>query len=205
MSESWAKRCLSLVHTMNDKEQQTVELATQRLLLRDFVPGDLADIHAYGREPEVVRYMDWGPNTEAQTADFLKRKLAAQRALPRAEYELAVVLKETGRVIGGIGLRLSRPAHRAGDMGYVFNPQHWGRGYCTEAAAAIIAFGLGELGLHRIYAICDPDNRASARVMEKIGMTYEGRLRDYTWKKEKWRDSLIYAILETDTRLRSGV
>ncbi len=198
MSESRANHRLSLMHTMNDKKQQTVELETQRLLLRDFVPEDLADVHAYAREPQSVRYMDWGPNTEAQTADFLTRKLAAQRALPRAEYELAVVLKETARVIGGIGLRLSRPAHRAGDMGYVFNPQHWGRGYCTEAAAAIVAFGLGQLRLHRIYATCDPDNRASARVMEKIGMTYEGRLRDYTWEKEKWRDSLIYAILETD-------
>jgi RimJ/RimL family protein N-acetyltransferase len=172
-------------------------------VLRDFVADDLADVHAYAREPQSVRYMDWGPNTQAQTADFLQRKLAAQRTLPRIEYELAVVLKETGRVIGGIGLRLSRPAHRAGDMGYVFNPQHWGRGYCTEAATAILAFGLGELGLHRIYATCDPENRASARVMEKIGMTYEGRLRDYTWERERWRDSLVYAILDTDPQSRS--
>jgi RimJ/RimL family protein N-acetyltransferase len=188
--------------TKADQEHRTIQLETDRLLLRDFIPEDVADVHAYASEPQSVRYMDWGPNTEAQTADFLQRKLAAQLALPRAEYELAVVLKETGRVIGGIGLRLSRPAHRAGDMGYVFNPQVWGRGYCTEAAAAMLAFGLGELGLHRIYATCDPENRASARVMEKIGMTYEGRLRDYTWEKERWRDSLLYAILQTDARSR---
>jgi RimJ/RimL family protein N-acetyltransferase len=192
-----------LLMTEADQEHRTVQLGTKRLLLRDFVPDDFTDVHAYAREPQSVRYMDWGPNTEAQTADFLTRKLAAQRAAPRAEYELAVVLKETGRVIGGIGLRLSRPAHHAGDMGYVFNPQYWGRGYCTEAAAAILTFGLGELGLHRIYATCDPENRASARVMEKIGMKYEGRLRDYTWEKERWRDSLVYAILETDPQSRS--
>jgi [ribosomal protein S5]-alanine N-acetyltransferase len=109
-----------------------------------------------------------------------------------------VVLRETGRVIGGVGLRVSRPEHFAGDMGYTFNPEYWGKGYGTEAAAAMLTFGLVELNLHRIYATCDPENRASARVMEKIGMRYEGRLRDYTFKKGKWRDSLIYARIATD-------
>jgi RimJ/RimL family protein N-acetyltransferase len=142
--------------------------------------------------------MEWGPNTPEQTRDFLHRKMESQRALPRAEYELAVVLRETGRIIGGVGLRVSRPEHFAGDIGYTFNPAHWGNGYCTEAAAALLAFGFGELKLHRIHATCDPENRRSARVMEKIGMQYEGRLRNYTFEKGKWRDSLIYARLATD-------
>jgi ribosomal-protein-alanine N-acetyltransferase len=175
-----------------------MELRTQRLLIREFVMDDAADVHAYAGEAETVRYMDWGPNTEAQTLDFLHRKLASQRMLPRAEYELAVVLRESGGVIGGVGLRVSRPEQFAGDIGYVFNPRLWGQGYCTEAAAALLTFGFGELKLHRIYATCDPENRASARVMEKIGMQYEGRLRDFTWEKEKWRDSLVYARLATD-------
>jgi RimJ/RimL family protein N-acetyltransferase len=175
-----------------------MQLATPRLLIREFVLDDLADVQAYAGEAEAVRYMDWGPNTEAQSLDFLHRKLASQRELPRAEYELAVVLKETGRVIGGVGLRVSRPQHFAGDMGYVFNPRVWGRGYCTEAAGALLAFGLADLKLHRIYATCDPANRASARVLEKIGMKYEGRLRHYTWEKGRWRDSLLYARLATD-------
>ena len=175
-----------------------MELHTPRLLIREFVLDDGADVHAYAGEAETVRYMDWGPNTLEQTQEFMQRKMASQRMLPRAEYELAVVLKETNRVIGGVGLRVSRPQHFAGDMGYVFNPNHWGHGYCTEAAGALLAFGLGELNLHRIYATCDPENRASARVMEKIGMKYEGLLRDYTWEKGKWRDSLVYARLATD-------
>jgi ribosomal-protein-alanine N-acetyltransferase len=175
-----------------------MQLATQRLLLREFTLDDFADVHAYASEPETVRYMDWGPNTPEQTRDFLHRKAESQQALPRAEYELAVVLRETGRVIGGVGLRVSRPEHFAGDMGYTFHPSCWGKGYGTEAAAALLAFGFGELKLHRIHATCDPENRGSARVMEKIGMRYEGRLRDYTFEKGKWRDSLIYARLATD-------
>jgi len=175
-----------------------MELSTQRLLLREFVLEDFENVHAYASQPETVRFMDWGPNTPEQTRDFLNRKIASQQALPRAEYELAVVLRETGRIIGGVGLRLSRPDHFAGDIGYTFNPSHWGKGFGTEAAAALLAFGFGSLKLHRIFATCDSENRASARVMEKIGMQYEGRLRDYTFEKGTWRDSLIYARLATD-------
>jgi RimJ/RimL family protein N-acetyltransferase len=175
-----------------------MQIQTQRLLLREFLLDDFAGVHAYASQPETVRYMEWGPNTPEQTRDFLHRKMESQRALPRAEYELAVVLRETGRIIGGVGLRVSRPEHFAGDIGYTFNPAHWGNGYAAEAAAALLAFGFGELKLHRIHATCDPENRRSARVMEKIGMQYEGRLRDYTFEKGKWRDSLIYARLATD-------
>ena len=181
-----------------------MQIETQRLLLREFTLDDFTDVHAYASQPETVRYMDWGPNTPEQTHDFLHRKLASQQALPRGEYELAVLLRETGRIIGGVGLRVSRPDHFAGDMGYTFNPGFWGKGYGTEAAAAILAFGFGDLKLHRIYATCDPENRGSARVMEKIGMQYEGRLRHYTFEKGKWRDSLIYARLATDAQKREG-
>src|SRR4051812_790348 len=103
-----------------------MELHTPRLLIREFAPDDQADVHAYASQEQTVRYMDWGPNTFEQTQEFMQRKMARQRELPRGEYELAVVLKEINRVIGGVGLRISRPEHFAGDMGYVFDPQYWG-------------------------------------------------------------------------------
>src|SRR5213078_4423876 len=86
-----------------------MHLQTQRLFLRDFTIDDLADVHAYASLAQTVRFMEWGPNTEDQTRDFLQRKLAAQEVTPRAEYELAIVLEETGQIIGGVGLRLNRP------------------------------------------------------------------------------------------------
>jgi ribosomal-protein-alanine N-acetyltransferase len=175
-----------------------MHLQTPRLLLRDFTLDDLSDVHAYASLQETVRFMEWGPNTEEQTRDFLLRKLAAQQADPRVEYELGIVLKETGQVIGGIGLRLNRPQHRAADMGYVLHPDHWNHGYATEAARAILDCGFNQHNLHRIMATCDPANRASARVLEKIGMQYEGRIRHHLLYKQTWRDSLLYAILETD-------
>lgn len=68
----------------------------------------------------------------------------------------------------------------------------------TEAARLLIDFGFKELHLHRIYATCDPRNIASYKVMEKLGLTFEGRMRENLLIKDGWRDSLLYSILETD-------
>ena len=84
------------------------------------------------------------------------------------------------------------------DIGYELAPDQWGRGYATEAARAIVAFGFTELRLHRISAWCIAENTASAHVLEKIGMWLEGRLRENEYFKDRWWDTLLYAMLETD-------
>ena len=176
-----------------------MELHTPRLLIREFAPGDEADVHEYASDPEVVRFMPWGPNTPEQSRQFFDRRLAPHPD-PRWEFELAIVLKSEEKVVGGVGLRIRNFTHREGDIGYVLNRRYWNRGIITEAARAMLDFGFGDLGLHRIYATCDPENRGSARVMEKLGMKYEGHLRQNVFEKGRWRDTLLYAILESDPR-----
>ena len=83
-------------------------------------------------------------------------------------------------------------------MGYVFRRDAWGNGYATEAAKALAASGFGQLGMHRIYAHCDVDNVASARVLEKAGMQREGLLRQHMLIRGRWRDSYLYAALEDE-------
>jgi ribosomal-protein-alanine N-acetyltransferase len=89
---------------------------------------------------------------------------------------------------------------REGDIGYELSPVHWGHGYATEAARAIVRFGFTELHLHRVWSWCIADNVGSARVLEKIGMRREGRLRDKEYFKGSWWDTLFYAILEEEWR-----
>ncbi len=91
---------------------------------------------------------------------------------------------------------MSNPGAREGDIGYVLDQRFWGQGYGMEAAGRLLRFGFGELGLHRIFAICDPRNVGSIRVLEKIGMQREGRLREHMLVRGEWCDSLVYAILE---------
>jgi ribosomal-protein-alanine N-acetyltransferase len=174
--------------------EHVVDIVTERLLLREFVRSDWRAVHQYASDPEVVRYLTWGPNTEKETRAFIRSILRARRRGGRAGYDLAVVLRSEDRLIGGCAI------HPATWIGYVFNRACWGRGYATEAARALLALGFDGLGLHRVTATCDPQNLASARVLEKSGMQLEGRLREHVWQRDRWRDSLLYAILEDDWR-----
>jgi RimJ/RimL family protein N-acetyltransferase len=111
-------------------------------------------------------------------------------------------LKEQTTLIGGCGIGVSDPRHREGFIGYILNKSFWGQGYATELSQALLAFGFEKLGLHRIYATCDIDNKASAHVMEKIGMQREGLLREYRMQGKNWRDQFIYATLHREWKLR---
>ena len=171
---------------------------TKRLLLRDLKEADWQAIHQYASDPEVVRYMGWGPNTQEETAGFIRRALAGQIEQPRRNYTLAIVLRKEDKLIGGCSINVSNPDNREGWVGYCLNRRFWGKGYATEAAKALVDFGFDKLSLHRIFATCDPANTASAHVMEKVGMKREGRIREHMWTKGRWRDSLLYAILEQE-------
>lgn len=174
----------------------TVIILTERLKLRDFSDDDQSSIHEYASDPEVTRYVGWGPNNEEDTKNFITRVMSSQKEEPRRDFELAVTLKEQDALIGGCRISISDPRHCEGYIGYVLNKKFWRRGYGTELAQALLDFGFNKLDLHRIYATCDVDNIASARVMEKNGMHREGCLREYRLQGEHWRDQFIYAILD---------
>jgi RimJ/RimL family protein N-acetyltransferase len=111
------------------------------------------------------------------------------------------VLVATKRLIGGCGIHVSNPENREGWIGYCLNRHFWGKGYATETARALTDFGFKNLGLHRIFATCDPANTGSRHVLEKVGMKREGQIREHKWAKGKWRDSLLHSVLEQEWRL----
>jgi RimJ/RimL family protein N-acetyltransferase len=92
-------------------------------------------------------------------------------------------------------LTLVRKAHGQAEIGYALGRAHRGRGYATEAARGLLAYAFAELGLHRVQATTSPDNRASWRVMERLGMRREGRLREAAPQGGAWSDVLVYGIL----------
>lgn len=177
-------------------------ITTPRLVLRDFNEEDWRAVHEYATDLEVVRYMPWGPNSEKETSAFIERVLAAQDERPRTKFEFAVTLGESGTLIGGCGIRVASKRDRSANMGYCLRRDAWGRGYATEAAAAVLEFGFDVLNSHRIFATCDTENLASARVLEKVGMRREGHFREDTRIRGRWRDSYLYAVLEHEWRGR---
>ncbi len=148
-------------------------LETERLRLRKHVLSDAAAIFAaYARDPEVARYVTWRPHERVRTVrEFLRGRAAAWRA--GTAFSWAVTLREDGRVVGNVEARPS--GHRV-ELGYVLARACWGRGLMTEAALAVAEWALAQPGVWRVWAVCDVDNAPSARVLEKIGMTREGRL-----------------------------
>ncbi|HEV8247309.1 MAG TPA: GNAT family N-acetyltransferase, partial [Polyangiaceae bacterium] len=161
-------------------------------------PDDAEGIQLYAADPEVVRYMIWGPNTLEQTRGFCTGQIDVQRVRDRRDFELALISKQSRELIGGVGLRVQNIVQREGDIGYVLRRDHWGRGIISEAARAMLEFGFGVLGLHRIYATADTRNQQSTRVMEKLGMRHEGTLRKNLYLRDGFRDTVLYAIVEDE-------
>ncbi len=176
-------------------------IRTQRLLLREFTADDESDIHEYGGDPVVSRYMDWGPNTPDVTRQILLDRLVQQQTWPRDEINLAIELSATGKQIGAFGVRIPDARNGLADFGFVLNRRYWRQGFMTETAGAVLETAFSIMGLRRLIATCDTRNIASARVMEKIGMRREAHFRQDVYQKGEWRDSYLYAILKDDWRL----
>jgi [ribosomal protein S5]-alanine N-acetyltransferase len=169
---------------------------TPRLVLRPPVMADAEAIFAaYAQDAEVVKYMTWRRHENVEeTRDYALRCLSVWE--DGSAYPWIITLKEDGRLIGMIESRVKKFSI---DIGYVLARAYWGQGYMPEAARSLIDWGLSQDGIFRVWATCDVDNSASARVMEKIGMRREGILRRWIIHpnvSEEPRDSYCYSIVK---------
>jgi RimJ/RimL family protein N-acetyltransferase len=180
-------------------------LTTARLELRPFQDSDLEDAFAYHSLPEVVRYLYWEVRNLEETRQALERKKTnITLTEDGSALCLAVVLKETGKVIGEVILFLRSKEHQQAEIGFVFHPDYGGRGYATEAAEALLSFGFSTFGFHRIFSRCDADNAASYKLMERLGMRREAHFRQNEMFKGKWGDELVYALLKSEWEAKTA-
>ena len=147
-------------------------LETDRLILRWFEPGDGPFILDLLNQPSFVHFIgDRGVRTIKEARDYLSEG-PGQSYMEHGFGLNMVELNEDRAPIGMCGL-LKRPTLDDVDLGFAFMPKFWGQGYAFEAAAATLAHGREALGLERIVAITDPENQASIRLLEKLGMSFE--------------------------------
>lgn len=172
-------------------------LETDRLCLRKLTRQDTADVFAYAADAQVAGPTTWQPHrTLAQSGQFIERVL--QRYDHGRPAAWAVVLKSAQRVIGTCGFTAVDTGDGRGELGYALGRAYWGQGLMTEAVTAVLPVGFYVLNLERIEATCLSDNIASARVLEKAGMVYEGTLRHAILHKGAYRDLRLYAIIRSD-------
>jgi [ribosomal protein S5]-alanine N-acetyltransferase len=176
-----------------------------RLRLREFDAADVPALHAVYGDPVATRYLSFEPRTSAEVELIVKRIVADAGTVPRREYAMAVELTHAGgrvEVPAGtavIGMaRLAVGDYRSGQIGFALRQDRWHQGLGTEAVQALLELGFGRLGLHRVWGARSPTNEASARLMTRIGMREEGRIRHHVFVRGAWRDSVVHSILEDE-------
>lgn len=175
-------------------------LRTPRLVLRELTLSDAPRIQELAGAWEVASTTLTMPHPyeDGMAEGWINGAPEAWAA--RQRLTLAITSEADG-LIGGIGLNLFLQ-HRHAELGYWIGLPFWGRGFATEAAEAMLAFGFGELGLHRILARYFSRNPASGGVLRKLGMTHEGTLREHYRRWDRFEDAECCAILEPEWRAR---
>lgn len=178
---------------------QEPQLLSQRLSLRLVNNSDLENIHELHSLPETDRYNTLGiPQNVQETESIIKSWIAAYHLRHLKEFIFVIEQTSDRQFIGLIALKLGSSKFKTGEVWYKLHAKHWGQGFATEALNAVLEFGFQELQLHRIEAGCAVDNIGSIKVLEKVGMTREGRKRKVLPLKTGWSDNFEYAILEED-------
>ena len=170
-------------------------IPTERLILEDLTGQDLVNIQRIARDPHVMKYvLIWLENDE-QVAEFLQHAIDESQRADRMDYVLASRIPATGDFAGLTFIEIDRELKSTAEVGIVLLPDFCNAGYGSEILRAYMAFGFETLGMHRVYGKCDELNRASALLMEKCGLTYEGTLREHVWLRDHWRLTRYYGML----------
>ncbi|MCU0495274.1 MAG: GNAT family N-acetyltransferase [Chloroflexaceae bacterium] len=180
-----------------DDEPQQPTLTTLRLVLRPFTLADAPQVQLLAGAFEVA---DTTLHIPHPYPDGLAESWIARHAdefRSRTAVTYAITTRETGELCGAISLSISQQHQRA-EMGYWLGVDYWNRGYTTEAAGALLAYGFTSLNMHRVQAGHYGRNPASGRVMQKIGMCYEGTRREFLRKGERFEDIVLYGLLRSE-------
>jgi RimJ/RimL family protein N-acetyltransferase len=180
---------------------------TARLVLRPMTEADLDDIHDYHSRADVCRYLPFEPRSRDEVAEKIAKYSKALVLNGDGDFwQLAIErASDPGHVIGDVFFTIKSVANATCEVGWILHPDHTGSGYMTEAAQAVLKIAFDELGMHRAIADLDPRNHASAALCERLGMRREADFLEDLWFKGEWGDTAIYAILEREWGVQTGV
>lgn len=170
-------------------------LNTGRLVLEDMNDRDFVAMQCIARDPRVMKYVFIWLENDGQVAGFVQHAIEEAGRPDRHDYVLAVRVPEKNDFAGFILFEIDPEEPTTAEAGCILRPEYWKAGYATEILRALLAFGFKTLSLHRVFAKCDEENHASAHVIEKCGLAYEGTLREHVWLRDHWRSTRYYGML----------
>ncbi len=177
----------------------TLPLVTERLRLRPLTSDDVDDLLAYRGDPEVVRFVPFPPMDRAEVTRRIETQWNREAD---GVGNVCLGVELDGRVVGDVVVFWTTREHRSAEIGWIFHPDVAGRGYATEAAAALLGHTFAELGFRRVAARIVDGNDASVRVCERLGMRREAHLIENELFKGEWTSEIDYAILDREWRER---
>ncbi len=169
-------------------------MATERLILRRFRGADAATLSDYRSDPAVARYQSWDAPFSLEKAEIAVRSFAASSPDEPGWFQYAIEHAAERRLIGDVAVRLHDNLKQA-EVGFTLATPYQGKGFATEAVSAVLDRLFRLQGLHRVMGECDARNTASAALMERLGFTREGLLRQQTFIKGEWTDDLLFGLL----------
>ncbi|WP_152991443.1 GNAT family N-acetyltransferase [Frankia sp. R43] len=171
-----------------------LRIAGAAVTLREFDRDDTGRAHDIVGDPRVTDQLSFDAKS-LEEAEFMVAGIVERaHREPRTEFYLAV--DHGGALVGFV--RLGLAGVHAAKLGYAIRADRWGRGHATDAVRTVLGLGFGVLNLRRISAAIGPDNLASVAVVERLGFTREGRIRDHVFTNGAWRDSILYSLLQPE-------
>lgn len=171
-------------------------LETARLRLRELVGADEEAFVALYTDTRITRHLLYGPDDAEGAGRQLGRAIRGQRAARRDTWELGIEVVEDGMLAGACDLTLH--SKDEAEIGYLLSHACWGRGYATEAARALVQGAFDGLGVERVFSTVEVRNERSRRVLDKVGLRWEGTLRRYARTRRRWWDVHLYAVSRDD-------
>lgn len=175
-------------------------LSGRGVTLREHRPEDLAAVHAWHGDPEVMKFLSWGADTLDQSLLYLADCIRDQHKPVRSRYRFAVVEERSGRVAGCASIHWRGRGQCGGDgrLGCFLAREFQGRGIAREATRLLVEFGLCRLGMHRISATCLAGNASSERTLRALGFVWEGTMRQHSHRSGLWLDRHFFSVLKEE-------
>lgn len=174
-------------------------IQTERLALREFEPEDAERFSTYRSDPEIARFQSWdAPYSLEQAQRFIEELRGQEPGRPGEWHQIAVILRDTAELIGDCAFCVMAEDPQQAEIGFTLAHRFQGRGYATEAVAALLGHLFQDRRLHRVRAICDVDNRRSIALLERLRFRREGHFVSHVQFKGRWASEYWYGMLRDE-------
>ncbi|WP_017733218.1 GNAT family N-acetyltransferase [Nafulsella turpanensis] len=181
-----------------EAKTEPIRIGTERLLLSPLQIADSQALLAYRSNPAVGGFLTWKPKNLEEVEEYIRTANSITPNTPETWYQLGIRLKDSGLLIGDMGVHFFGPQNQQTELGYAIALEHQRKGYASEAIKAVIDFLFGIYRKHRITASADPGNKASIQLLQKLGMRQEAHHIKSFWIDGEWTDDIVFAILREE-------